>query len=285
MRKTIILLSSKRSGSTAIFKCFQKHSKVKIPHFDQKIENWEIQFWSLASLALRGNIDPFRTRLKLSFPKINFQLDNYLNDKKIFEIWNNILDECGGTVFDKSPQYLGNIDAFNLLEKYISKGNNVKIFSLIRDPRDTITSQYELWRDYSENDSLEKREKFWIKQYSHLEELRKKMNIPLFNYEQIVSNPKKYISQIYKFCEIDEEINTWKHIKPVSIGRYSTSIIINRKKWKFSNKLNAMILRYNYNTSQLNFLQKVNLTFLRIFTDFKRNIPLKLKLKIKNIFK
>ncbi len=285
MRKTIILLSAKRSGSTALFKCFQNHSNVQIPHWDQNIDNWEIQFWSLASLALRGNIDPLKTRLKLSFPKINFQLDNYLNDKKIFEIWNNILDECGGTVFDKSPQYLGNTDAFNLLEKYMSKGNNVKIFSLIRDPRDTITSQYELWKDYSENDSLEKREKFWIKQYSHLEKLRKKMNIPLFNYEQIVSNPKKYMSQIYKFCEIDVEINTWKHIKPVSIGRYSTSIIINRKKWKFSNELNAMILRYNYNMSQLNFLQKVNLTFLRIFTDFKRNIPLKLKLKIKNIFK
>ena len=189
MRKTIILLSAKRSGSTALFKCFQKHSEVKIPHSNQKIDNWEIQFWSLAVLALKGDFNPLQERLKKSFPKIDFKLKSEITEDNIFDIWNRILDDRGGVVFDKSPQYLGNNLALDLLKKYIYSGNNVKIISLMRDPRDTITSQYELWREFTEKDSLEKREKYWIKQYKHLEVLREKINIPLFYYEKISITP------------------------------------------------------------------------------------------------
>lgn len=285
MKKTIILLSAKRSGSTALFKCFQKHSKVQIPHSNQKIDNWEIQFWSLAVLALKGDVHPLKDRLSMSFPELDFNLKNEISEKNIFDTWNKILEARGGIVFDKSPQYLGNNSALELIKKYINSGNNVKIISLIRDPRDTITSQYELWRDFTEKDSLEKREKHWINQYKHLEVLRKQIDIPLFYYEKIVSEPNVYMPKIYKFCELNMETNTWQHLKPVSIGRYSTSLIINRKKWNFSDEFNFMIKNYNYNNIQFGTSRKLYLTFIRIFTELKRIIPFKLKLKLKKFIK
>ena len=282
MRKTIILLSSKRSGSTAIFKCFQKHSQVNIPHHDQKIENWEIQYWSLASLALQGNLDPLQKRLSISFPKIKIDFNKNINEKFIFNLWNEILDNNGGIVFDKSPQYLGDFKAMNLLKKFIINGNNVKILALIRDPKDTITSQFELWKEYTLNDSLEKREKFLVQQYQHLEKLQKENNIPLYYYEKLSRNPIKYMTEIYNYCELPIENDTWSHLKPVSIGRYSTSIIINKKKWQFSDEFKEFLTKHNYLEEQLNYIQKIFLKILRIILEFKRLIPLKIKKKLKS---
>lgn len=282
MRKTIILLSSKRSGSTAIFKCFQKHSKVKIPHYNQKIENWEIQYWSLASLALKGNLNPFKKRMSVSFPKLNIDFNKNITEKFFFDLWNQILDNNGGIVFDKSPQYLGDFKAMNLLKKFIINGNNVKIFALIRDPKDVITSQFELWKEYTLNDSLEKREKFLLKQYQHLEKLQKENNIPLYYYEKLSRDPVKYMTEIYNHCELPIENNTWSHLKPVSIGRYSTSVLINKKKWQFSDKFKEFLTKYNYLEEQLNYKQKIFFKILRIILEFKRLIPLKIKKKLKN---
>ena len=37
------------------FKIFQQNKFCKIAHNNQNIDNWEIQFWSLASKALKGS--------------------------------------------------------------------------------------------------------------------------------------------------------------------------------------------------------------------------------------
>ena len=58
-----------------------------------------------------------------------------------------------------------------------------------------------------------------------------------------------------------------------------------RKKWNFADEFNLMIKKYNYDKIQLSSSQKLYLTFLRIFTELKRSIPLKLKLKLKKFIK
>ena len=57
------MLSAKRCGSTAIFNLFQKHADVKVLHKDQKILNWEPQFWSNASKAIFGDAEKFNKRV------------------------------------------------------------------------------------------------------------------------------------------------------------------------------------------------------------------------------
>ena len=71
--KTIVLLSAKRTGSTAFHNMFRKHRHTKICHVDQDIQffdvyNWEPQFWSLGSKLIEGDREPFVKRFKPSHP-------------------------------------------------------------------------------------------------------------------------------------------------------------------------------------------------------------------------
>jgi len=80
-KKLIILLSAKRCGSTAIFNMFQKSKSIKIFNINQKIENWEIQFWNLGFQAINGNPMPFIKRMKKSLPFL--QLPKKIHPKKL----------------------------------------------------------------------------------------------------------------------------------------------------------------------------------------------------------
>jgi len=154
------MLSAKRSGSSAIFKIFQNHPDVGVCHINQNINYWEPNFWNLASEAINGNTKPFLDRFIYKEKSHSFlKIPEQFTEQTVFDLWEQILDKLGPIIFDKSPQYLINDDALELLKKYIRAGNDVRIFGIIRDPKDTITSQYELWNQYVENDSPERRVK------------------------------------------------------------------------------------------------------------------------------
>ena len=51
-KRTIIMLSAKRSGSSAVFKIFQKHPDTGVCHVNQGIHYWEANFWNLAAEAI-----------------------------------------------------------------------------------------------------------------------------------------------------------------------------------------------------------------------------------------
>jgi|TARA_B100001093_G_scaffold500665_1_gene551423 hypothetical protein len=281
MKKNIILLSAKRTGSTAVMKIFQKHNKVKLMHIDQKISNWESNFWLLALDAINGKKDSFEVRLKNAAPFIKLQ-EKY-DKKKIFEIYNEINNFFGPITFDKSPQYLGNINCLKLIQEYNSVHNNIVFLGLIRNPLDSIVSQYQLWREYKENDSLQEREKRWLKKYNHLAEIKKEIkNLKIIRYEDLVKNPKKVTTEIFNYCDIEYDENCINHLKEKSIGRYQTFALIDENmKWKWSEEFNEHLIEYNYhpeNLKKISFLKKLQI----IISSFKRYIPLKLKNFLRN---
>jgi hypothetical protein len=270
------MLSAKRCGSTAIFKSFQKHPNVKICNENQKIENYEIQFWTNAIEAINGNYLPLKNVLKNSFPTLDVSKfeDNKLSKKKIFDLWNYILEKRGPILFDKSPQYLGSKAAINLILEYKLAGNDVRLFSLIRNPRDAISSQHELWKEYTNEQNLLKREIDWLNNYKNLEEINKIINIPLFYYEKIANNPEYYFSEIYKFCEIDFEKTSFSHFKKVSINRFNLTFDKTVKNWKWSKDFEFHIKKYDYSlTKNQNFLIKLFFNLV----NYKKFIPLKFK--------
>lgn len=275
--KLIIMLSAKRCGSTALFKMFQNNKLCKIAHKDQNIENWEIQFWSLASKALKGKDYEFRKRLKKCLPEIN--VPNKLNKKKIFKLWSLIHGKVGKVIFDKSPQYLGDRDALTLLYEYCLEGNDVKIFCFIRNPLDAITSQHELWHGYTKEKNLIKREKDWLIKYKHFEDIKKKFKIKFFKYENFVTNPDFYGKKLMNFCEIPYNKSDWQHIKPVSIGRYNSSLFKNIKNWEVSTQMIQHMKKYNYKiNNSINILQIIKI----LLNSSKRYIPTNIKKIVKN---
>ena len=270
MKKVIIMLSAKRCGSTAIFNLFQKHADIKILHKNQKIINWEPQFWLYASRAIKGDFKNFNDRLyeTLGFEKNS--LKNEYDEESIFNLFDNILDKFGPVIFDKSPQYLGSKESINLLLKY--KNNRPKInfifFAFIRNPLDAITSQHELWKHYTKESSLLEREKNWLKKYDHLEELQKLLDIKLYKYEDFCQLPKKNTKDLMNYCELSYSKILHAHIKLKSLGRYSITPFISIKNWKISNNLLQHMKKYNYSANK----QNIKITEkIRIFlTSIKR---------------
>ncbi len=280
-RKLIILLSAKRCGSTAVFNMFQKNKSVKIFHQNQDIDNWEVQFWSLGKKALNGNTEPFKKRMKECLPFV--KIKKKLTKRILFEIMDQIFTTYGPVLFDKSPQYLGNKKAIDLLINYSQKKKiDLKIIGLIRDPKDALMSQYSLWKNYVKNDNLKRREKVWLKQYDHLEELKKKFKIPIFKYEDFSNYPERYSKKIFKYCGLSFEKKCIQHIKPISIGRFNKSILITeKKKWMWSEDFKKHLKKYNY-FKDTKYKNSTNI--LGIFlNEMKSSIHPNLKKKIKGI--
>ncbi len=251
-KKTIILLSAKRGGTTAIFKMFQKHPDVGVCHIDQNIHLWEGNFWNLAAKAIDGDPQPFLNRFVLKEKSHPFlKIPDKFTEESAFELWDSILEKLGPVVFDKSPQYLGDQRAFDLLKKYMDTGADVRLFAFIRDPKDTITSQYELWNKHVENDSPKRRGKLWMEKYSHLERLQDSFGyIPLFRYEDFCRTPAVYAPILFKHCGVENISETYEHIKPINVGRYFRSLNKDIRNWEFSEEFKDFIKKYGYSANE-----------------------------------
>lgn len=244
-KRTIILLSAKRCGSTAIFKMFQKHPEVGVCHIDNSIDNWEPNFWNYAADAIEGNPEKFIERFQKSHPFL--ELPDKFTEDAVFKLWDNIISVQGPVIFDKSPQYLNDDRVFVLLKEYMRRGNDVRFFSMIRDPRDAITSQFELWHDLVDKDSPERRENVWLQQYQRLEKLQSNLAyIPLFRYEDLTSAPSCYLPMVFKHCGISHLPESYNHLKPTSVGRYLKSAQSSIKEWKFSDAFKFHLRKYGY---------------------------------------
>jgi|TARA_Y100000310_G_C20537530_1_gene741610 hypothetical protein len=266
-KRTIVMLSAKRCGSTAIFRMFQKHPDVSVCHINQEINNWEPNFWNLGAKAILGSPSSFISRFEKSHPFLI--MPKKFNEQILFKLWDDILSELGPVLFDKSPQYLGNNYAIYLLEKYRDLGNDVRIFAMIRDPRDAITSQFELWRSYVPGDSPKKREIDWLKKYSNLEKIKRRLkNVPVFKYEEFCQNPLIHVRKLLDYCDISEAREVYSHIKPTSIGRYSGSINPRIVTWRFSQEFLNHLKFYGYPVPQKISEKRIKI----ILKMFKSNI-------------
>ena len=280
--KIIIMLSAKRCGSTAIFNLFQKHPKVKILHKNQNIDNWEPQFWLYAYKALSGKINDvnqFNNRLISTLNFKDKELYQKYDEKKIFDIFDKILIKFGPVIFDKSPQYLGLIDSIYLLKRYIQNRPNIslKLFAFIRNPLDAITSQHELWKDYTKEESLNEREQNWLLKYNNLEKLKTNNNIKLFKYEKFCKSPEKNTMMLMEYCNLEYHKNLCSHLKLISDGRYLVSPFRNVRNWKIGRELLEHMIKYGYDQriNKISFNKKLKIllsSFKRIFISLLRKL-------------
>lgn len=256
--RTIILLSAKRCGSTALFHIFQKHPDVSICHHDRNIVIWEPNFWNGAARAIEGNPQPFIQRLSQSLPSIRPPAT--FTQDTIFRLWEEILSKHGPIMFDKSPQYLSDYPALDLLHRFHQAGNDVRLIGMIRDGRDSISSQFERWSKPGKDDSPEIREKHWLKKYAHLMELPAMFGrFPLFRYEDFALAPQFYARTMFEHCGLPYHADTVSHIHPENVGRYSISTDPMIRRWKMSAEFIQHLRDFGYPVPQLSFGGAVSL--------------------------
>lgn len=243
-RRTIVLLCSKRSGSTALFNMFQKHPGVGVCHIDQGIELWEPNFWNFALEAIRGRPEQFTERFSKSHPFLGGGAP--ATEGEAFAMWDAILDRLGPVVFDKSPRYLGDRDAVEMLLRYAARGNDVRFIGLVRDPRDVIASQFTLWSHLVPGDTPRAREDRWVEQYEHLESLRQLFHIPVFRYEDLAAAPGCYAPMICQHCGLSDAPESYRHIRPVNVGRHRKELRPELRAWAPGHRFRWAMERYGY---------------------------------------
>lgn len=226
-RKTIILLSPKRSGSTLVQNIFSNNKFVKLCHQNQFTKVVECQFWSLSYLFLNKKISYKYLRQKFlkqtSFDIKKIYKENIRDKSDIFKIWNIILDKFGPIIFDKSPQYLSDFKIIELIIDYAKSGNQVNFLSIIRDPRDVLMSQYLLW-----GGKIIEREEEIITKFENLNRLNKRVNLYIFKYENLVKKSKIEIVKLFNFCNLE-----YSQITQINFNEKS----VNLHKNYFSNKI------------------------------------------------
>ncbi len=262
-KRTIILLSAARCGSTAVLRMFQRHPDVGICSVNQGVGNCEPHFWSTAAKAIAGDSERLLIKMRNTLPNVSLPYD--YTENSMFKLWDSILERQGPIVFDKSPFYLDSRDGINLLYKYIQKGNDVRIFAMIRDPRDAITSQYELFTAQHKWVSPKKHEELWIDRYSHLEEIQSKIGyLPVFRYEDFAAAPTCYAPIIFNFCGVRHLPYTYDHITPTNVGRKSTSLYPKVRQWKMGKEFKEHLVKYGYLDYKDNRVKKI-FRFIRMF--------------------
>jgi hypothetical protein len=245
-RRTIVMLSPKRSGSTAMFRLFQGHPDVQVAHHDQSIALWETQFWSMGADAIAGDDTAFKQRMQEAFPFLGPLHETPSTSDELFALWDAVLDRLGPVVFDKSPQYLDSPAGLDLLREYRERGNDVRPFGFVRHPQDTITSQHELWGPIKRGGTVEDRERHWLGVVERLERERGRWDMPVYVYEEFAADPDRHAADLLRYLGLEPVPESWAHIRPVNVGKHSSTWSRQLRSWTPSEELREVMRRYGY---------------------------------------
>ena len=146
----------------------------------------------------------------------------------------------------------------------------MRLFGLIRDPRDAIASQFELWGPLVPDDSPRRRERQWLDNYRHLAELRERLYVPIFRYEDLSSAPSCYVPMLFHFCGLREIPSTYDHLKPTSVGRYWYSLNPAIRRWKMSPSFQQHLREFGY--TEIEFLERVSLFLSTLPKNIRRQL-------------
>lgn len=235
--KTIIILSSPRSGSRLLYDYLKYYS----PKSNYLLN---LNFWGLALKAINGHDKLFKDRLKQQFPYIS--IPDVITKDTVYELWDEILKNDGPVLVDKSPFYLDNFQILNLIFEYKKSGNDVRFISFIRHPLDAITSQEENGKYRLGHLSIGEREALYLKRYANAKRLQyMDQNTINCKYEDFLYNFDASIKVILNYLEFEMNNNNKIFIHGKS-GRYNLSCNYKVRRWKISEDLKDFIKENRY---------------------------------------
>ena len=89
-----------------------------------------------------------------------------------------------------------------------------------------------------------------------------------------MAQPNLNGKRLMNFCGIPFNKKDWSHIKPVSIGRYNSSLFYQIKNWEISAAMNLHIKKYKYLKNQPS---NLFLSTKILMYSIKRYIPSNIK--------
>lgn len=257
--KCIILLSEKSSGSSAVQQFLAKYAEIK--HISKtRHYQYETLYWTKAASVLElPQLNMIDSEVPISKNKAIADLNDLFTDNisteapvnwnkdSILEGWRSICKEFAPIFFEKSPHHLFQKSSLDLISEAITELNDIDfiIIGLIRNPMDTIYSQYLRWKS-----NPEKIESQWRIAYQNLLAFKAKWKEKVFitRYEDIVQSEES-LYPILAFC-LNKDIS---EIEIESDYLHSNSV----QKWK-SDKIFGHLLSKETKDLAKNFGYKDN---------------------------
>ena len=257
--KLIYILSEKSSGSSALQSLLSKYVNVKFVEFTKHNQH-ETLYWTKAASILRlpqinmlnskVPIEKYEAKIELiDFLKMN--IENYdtpdLDKELIFNGWEMLCKKYSPIFVEKSPHHLLQWSAIQLMleASYQTKHVDTLFIGLIRNPIDTIYSQFKRWG--GDPDLLQFQ---WQTAYTNLIKLKEKLDnkIIIIKYEDIVQSHELLIP-VLDFCEVS--IN---NINPAYLHTKSIAKWKKDKYFKFTldDKVKKLAIKFDYKDNDLN---------------------------------
>lgn len=226
--KCVILLSEKSSGSSPFQNLLSQTPAVKriakTSHYENETLYWTkaasiLQMPQLEAIDSEVPIERFDAKIQL-IRLLKENLDNYhppVDERElIFDGWQKLCEKFQPVFLEKSPHHLYQWSAIELILECMDrlKGVQFLVVGLIRNPMDTIYSQFRRWRTRPE--SLQNQ---WIIAYQNLRRLKKmlKEKLVIVQYEDVAQSVN-VLRPVFDFCNIKETTQNFFHKK--SIGRW-----------------------------------------------------------------
>ena len=273
--KCIIILSEKSSGSSACQNLLAKFTDIKNITKTRHFENETLYWTKAASILGLPQLKMLDSEVPIDCEKSKTYLitllceniENYSppnNDYKelIFGGWGLLCEKYAPIFLEKSPHHLYQWSALELIIECIEKLNNIDflVVGLIRNPMDTIYSQFKRWKVRPEKLQYQ-----WLIAYQNLLRLKNILGkkLVIVRYEDIVSS-LTYLKPVLDFCHIiiDEADHNYLHQKSVL-------------KWKsdkffgfvLSDEVISLAKKYGYQTEDL---ANRSVTLWPIYREFAR---------------
>lgn len=258
IKKCIIILSSKSSGSSACQNLLAKFADIKLVSKTRHFQN-ETLYWTKAAsvLGLPQNI-MLDSEVPIPYEKAKADLVTLLRDnletysppdddkELIFDGWRHLCDRYAPIFLEKSPHHLYQWSALELIIECMKLLDDVDFFliGLVRNPMDTLYSAFQRWRTFPEKLQYE-----WLVTYQNLLRLSEIVGDKLIivRYEDIVSS-LSYLQPVFDFCGVSADNADHDHLHKKSIQKWK-----NDKFYGFtlSEELIRLAESYGYYRDQL----------------------------------
>jgi hypothetical protein len=211
----IFILSEKSSGSSMLWRSLTRALDIKRYPKTQHFENETLYWTKAASILELPQLKMLKSSVPYTKERSRSEIETFLssnlgNDYSaysdrdlVFKGWFDLITSYGPVFIEKSPHHLLQVSALNLMlefKKMYAEEVDVKFIGLIRNPYITLCSQIRRWQP-PVNSIMEQ----WKKVYMNLSELQAKLNhqnIYIVRYEQLISDKKQELENIFTFLNI-----------------------------------------------------------------------------------
>ena len=227
MSKSIIILSTFSSGSSALLKFLARMPQVRhIAH--TKHHEHETLYWAKAAsvlklpqIPMKGSIVPFSPKEGRSelIKLLQENLDSYRipdnDDELIFGGWKLLCEKFEPVFVEKSPHHLFQWSCLEIIQRCVDKHPKIGVLliGLIRNPMDTLYSMWKRWRV-----APEEHQSLLLIAYRNLLKLKEsgRKDLVIIKYEDIVKDAS-CLKDVYSFIgNTNDNGSKYFHEKSVS---------------------------------------------------------------------